>query len=60
MDTCALGFPANPQTSVPDDAVKAAYELGVMMVVLAGNTKQETMLRLPARTRHALTAAATD
>ncbi|KAF6829805.1 alkaline serine protease alp1 [Colletotrichum musicola] len=56
----SLGFPVSSQTSALDDAVKAAFDLGVITVVSAGNSNQDASRRSPARAERAFTVAASD
>ncbi|KAF9881254.1 hypothetical protein CkaCkLH20_01404 [Colletotrichum karsti] len=56
----SLGFAVSSRTSALEDAVKAAYDLGVVTVVSAGNGNQDAAGRSPARAEHAFTVAAAD
>ncbi|KAI8239744.1 hypothetical protein K4K57_005409 [Colletotrichum sp. SAR 10_99] len=54
----SLGFTVSSQTSALDDAVKAAYDLGVVTVASAGNSNQDAIGRSPARAEQAFTVGA--
>ncbi|KAL0944018.1 alkaline serine protease alp1 [Colletotrichum truncatum] len=56
----SLGFTVSSQSSALDDAVQAAYGLGIVTVVSAGNGNQDAVQRSPARAKHAITVAASD
>ncbi|KAJ0334710.1 hypothetical protein COL5a_000773 [Colletotrichum fioriniae] len=56
----SLGFPVSTTASALDEAVNAAYDLGVPTVVSAGNLNQDASRRSPARAARAFTVAAAD
>lgn len=53
-----LGLPVGNITSALDEAVNAAYDLGVIPVVLVGSLNQDARRRSPTRAEHAVAVAA--